>query len=86
MNRTPSRIRAAGKLTGIIVFALAISACSSGSTTVVTAPTGNFTGASVVIVEKNTEAPVPQNIRNNFKLMLNDELFDKDGFAKAPKA
>ena len=25
---------------------------------------------------------MPQNIRNNFKLMLNDELFDKDGFAK----
>ncbi len=78
MNRTRSYVRVAG----IIVFALAISACSSGKTTVVKAPTEKFTAASVVIVEQNTEAPVPQNIRNNFKLMLNDELYKKDGFAK----
>ncbi len=82
MNRTRSYIPAAGKLTGIIVFALVLSACSSGSTTVMKAPTEKFTGASVVVVEKNTEVPVPQNIRNNFKLMLNDELYEKDGFAK----
>lgn len=79
---TRSCVKVAGKLTGIIVFALALSACSSGSTTVVKAPAEKFTAASVVVVEQNTEAPVPQNIRNNFKLMLNDKLYEKDGFAK----
>lgn len=82
MNRTRSYLQVAGKLTGIIVFALALSACSSGSTTVVKAPTEKFTGASIVVVEQRTEAPVTQNIRNNFKLMLNDKLYEKDGFAK----
>lgn len=82
MNRTRSCIQMAGKLTGIIVIAVALSACSSSNTTVMKPPAEKFTGASVEVVEQTTAVAVPQNIRNNFQSMLNDKLYEKDGFSK----
>lgn len=82
MNRTRSRIWAAGKLTGIIVITLAIAACGAGKTTVMKPPTEKFTVASAVIVEQTSTIEVPAKIRKNFQLLLNDKIFEKDGFTK----
>ena len=82
MIRTRSCIQVAARLTGLIVIAVALSACAGGKTTVMKPPTEKFTVASVEVVEQTTTVEVPAEVRNDFQILLNDKLFDKDGFAK----
>jgi hypothetical protein len=77
-----SILKTAGKLAGLIFLSLVLASCGTTKTTVMKSPAEKLAVSSVELVEQTSSVEVPSKVRDNFALVLNDRLFDKDGFAK----
>ena len=77
-----STLKTAGKLAGLIFLSLVLASCGTTRTTVMKSPAEKLAVSSVEFVEQTSSVEVPSEVRDNFAVVLNDRLFDKDGFAK----